>query len=212
MPAPFAIALLVMSATLAAPVPKDKAKELYFPTTVGAKRVMVTNRGDTTRETTETVTQVEEKDGVYTVTLERDAGPGPVAAASQVFEVSAKGVSRLTSGGVKIATPQPLFKSGGKVGDTWESELTIPGSTSIKFKYKLGAEEEVEVPAGKFKAVRVEAESEQGGATRQTTAWYAPVVGLIKTEVELGGRKMVQELKSFTPGKGDKKDLPKKDK
>ena len=45
-----------------------------------------------------------------------------------------------------------------------------------------------------------------------TTTWYAAGVGVVKLQVEVGGRTVTQELKSFTPGDGKRKDEPKKDK
>ena len=56
-------------------------------------------------------------------------------------------------------------------------------------------EEEVEVPAGKFRAVRVEMEA--GEST--TTLWFAPQVGLIK--MAGAGTDQVTVLKEFKPGK-----------
>jgi hypothetical protein len=216
------LALLVPALAVAAPVPKGERKELYFPTTVGAKKVIQMKAGDDTRELTETVTKVEEKDGVYTVTVERDFAGGGLSGQpliEQVFEVSAKGVYRLSSGGTKTKTPYPLLNLGVKAGEKWTSELELTGPPGgggpvrvSKGTHTMGKEEEVEVPAGKFKAVRVDVESDQNGQTAKSTAWHAAGVGLVKYEVERGGIKNTQELKSFTPGKGEKKDEPKKDK
>jgi hypothetical protein len=65
----------------------------------------------------------------------------------------------------------------------------------------MGREEEVEVPAGKFKALRVEAEQELGANVFKSTLWYAPGVGLVKSVTNTNGTERVQVLKSFTPGK-----------
>ena len=82
-----------------------------------------------------------------------------------------------------------------------ESPAT-PGNPSSKFKYTTGKEEEVEVPAGKFKAIRVEMENVINGAVFRTTYWHAPGAGMVKIvshDHKRGDR--VQVLKSFTPGK-----------
>jgi hypothetical protein len=195
-----AVALVLAAPALAAPVPKGKEAALYFPTAVGAKRVLALTSGGKPQEFTETVMRVEEKGGVYTVTVEYQKS-GAESSTEDVYEVSAKGVFRKSSGGAETKDPVPLLKLGGKPGDTWEAELT---PTAVRMKYTLGKEEEVVVPAGKYQAVRVEAESGQNGLTRKTTTWYAAGVGAVKLQVELGGRTVTQELKALTPG-GDKK-------
>ena len=209
-----ALSVLIPALSLAAPVPKAKEAELYFPTQEGTKRVMQMKEGINTTETTETVTKVEQKDGVYRVSLGREVGGRP-AGTAQIFEVSAKGVFRLTSGGVETKTPYMVLKLGVKEGESWTSELDIPGrggldGTTGKTKHTLGQEEEIEVPAGKYKALRVESESDNNGTTSKSTIWIAPGVGIVKIESERGGSKMVQEMKSFTLGKDEpKKDDPK---
>jgi hypothetical protein len=57
--------------------------------------------------------------------------------------------------------------------------------------------EEVLVPAGKYRAIRVEYRGAKDGKEETATFWYAAEVGLVKM-VCAGA---VQELKSFTPGK-----------
>ena len=67
---------------------------------------------------------------------------------------------------------------------------------------KVHRREKVEVPAGKFKSIRVEQETEANGKTVRYEEWYAPEVGLVKKVFHhLGAAKQVQVLKSFTPGK-----------
>jgi hypothetical protein len=59
--------------------------------------------------------------------------------------------------------------------------------------------EEVEVPAGKYRAVRVDTAAGMfNGNPVEAKAWYAPGIGLVKSEGSFG-HKLV--LKSFTPGK-----------
>ena len=57
-------------------------------------------------------------------------------------------------------------------------------------------DDEVEIPAGKFKAVRVELADP--GAEARTTLWFAPAVGVVKIA---SGANQVPVLKAFTPGK-----------
>jgi hypothetical protein len=184
--------LLAAAPLLAAPGAKDKGPVLYHPVQEGAKRVVETRTGDRVLEATETVTKVEANGGTYRVSVERAQGGRTVMGE---FEVSEKGVVRLA--GVGKGQPVPLLKLPAKAGDTWGTEGAGPTTT-----YTMGAEEEVEVPAGKFKALRVDAESQLGGQTRKATAWYAPGVGLVKSVATTPtGFETTSVLKSFTPGK-----------
>lgn len=204
-PTMFVIALLATS--LSAPVPKEKPAEMYFPIVVGTKRVLEVTRREITSEITEEVTKVSEKDGVYKVTVEGKAING--SARGNVFEVSAKKirlVEEKSSGG---GTPldKTMIDLGVKAGEVWTREFELPGLTpkmpsfKVVYTFTQGKEEEVEVPAGKFKAISMSEESK----SQKSTRWYAPEVGLVKEEYTLIGTKSpsvsVTVLKSFTPGK-----------
>lgn len=198
----FVTALLAVS--LAAPVPKEKPAEVYFPTVVGTKRVLETTINGTTSETTEEVTKVEEKDGVFTVTMEWPAFGKTTAG---VFEVTDKKVRRVgvQLPGVKEPDQWALLDLGVKVGDSWVHEPEINGR-KLTTTFTLGKEEEVEVPAGKFKAIPVI--EQKGKNVDKWTQWYAPGVGLVKRHYESKAVKTTVVLKSFTLGKGkeEKKD------
>lgn len=191
----------LLAATLAAPVPKAMPV-LYLPTTVGTKRVYETRRDDKVLcETTEVVTKVEAKGDGYTVTVEGDDQPG--GGWTQAFVVSAKGVAFQLD---PEAEAEPVFKSGLKAGDTWKVEHTGPRKGLGETTFTVGKEEEVEVPAGKYKAIPVTRELPLDGRRgAKTTTWYAPGVGVVKKEVDSLGGGGVTVLTSFTPGKGDKR-------
>jgi hypothetical protein len=59
------------------------------------------------------------------------------------------------------------------------------------------SEEEIKVPAGKYRAIRVDVESVNDGEVRLDRYWYAKNVGLIERYSKSSG----QVLYSFTPGK-----------
>ncbi len=188
----------LLAATLAAPVPKVKAPELYFPTVEGTRYVMQRKSGGETVETTHTVTKVVEKDGTYTVTVSRDVS-GQVVEFK--YEVSANGVFALPRGDEK-GEPRAVFKRPAKGGETWTTEQTGPGQGGTRTTtYTVGKEEEVTVPAGKFKAVVVAAETTLGGRVFKSTSWYVAGVGIVKTVAQSDGIEQVQEMKEFTPGK-----------
>jgi hypothetical protein len=121
------------------------------------------------------------------------------------MEVSPRGNGRVTAGGAERSEPYILLKLPAKAGDSWSSEPApgrgrpAPRSTYTTVK----VDEEIEVPAGKFKCVRVEAVSDANGRERKVTSWYAPGVGLVRMDGTGpdGTSKVQRELKSFTPGK-----------
>ena len=61
--------------------------------------------------------------------------------------------------------------------------------------------ERVEVPAGRFEAIRVEVEWPFGGGTMRRVTWYAPGVGPVRRTLQASGAEMVEVLKAFQPGR-----------
>ena len=182
---------MLLAASLAAPVPKAKEVELFYPTTVGTKRVVETKKGNKTFEFTETVDKADEKDGVHTVAVKLDKEV-------LTYLVSSKGISCHIP---PCDEPMPELKLGVKEGETWEHETKLKGTVVRKTTCTLGKREEVTVAAGKFQAVRVESEATVNGSVSRWTSWYAPGVGLVKMESGVGNTRVSQELKEFTPGK-----------
>ncbi len=180
--------LIITTTVMGAPTSiAEEADELYFPVQVGAKLVLF----GPGRTETMTVTKVEENDGKYTVTVETSFVELPGRKNSRVYEVSKEGLFRKTEDGKTHA----LLKLPYKEGTTWTSEDVKPGD---KLTYTVVKQEEVEVPAGKYKAVGVDVVLEElGGETKTSTYWYAAGIGLIKEERN--------ELFEFTPGEADRK-------
>jgi hypothetical protein len=191
----------LLAASLAAPVPKAKPAELYLPTVEATKRVWQT-KGDDGRVTDRfklRVSKVVEKVGVYTVTVADAWGGDPPM--EYRYEVSAKGLLTLADPNGDLAEPEPLLKLPASEGDTWTHERATPKQSVISTTFTVGKEEEVTVPAGKFKAIPVTAEVTQKGSTRRVTTWYAVGVGEVKWVVGTGDTEAVWELTEFTPGK-----------
>jgi hypothetical protein len=203
---PALVALLAVGPLLAAPAVKGKAV-FYHPTRVGDTRVYETTSAATgTGDHTEAVTKVEVRDGMFVVTVNRTTGvKGGVDA---VFEVSERGVTRTSSGPRSSPTPVPLIRLPAKEGATWSYTLEPPPGVAApaagipKATYTVGREEDVEVPAGRFRAIRVEMETALDGERRAAaTQWHAPGVGVVKSVTKLGPNERTMVLKSFTPGK-----------
>lgn len=200
--------LFVVSIAGAAPVPKGTEAKLYYPTAVGAKRVMTLTAGKHTSEDAETVSRVEVKDGVYRVTVDLHTD-GHRTTPGYVYEVSADGLGRRSSEEVKENTANPLLRLTVDVGESWVARQD--GSEHYATLTR-GKEEEIEVPAGKFTAIRVDVVITRGKDTNRVTQWYAAGVGLVMESAQRGELTITRELKEFTPGNAEKKDVPKKDK
>jgi hypothetical protein len=194
------IALALTTTVVSAQDPKAEA--LYFPTKVGDKRVYEQTVEDATFTTVDTVIKVEAKGKGFVVTAARE-GESATRKVVAVFDVSGRGVSRVSSGGRVDASPVPILKLPCKAGDTWTVEVAgTPTSGPGKERHTVGKEAEVEVPAGKFRAIPMATEIGTGTCRPQvTTKWYAPDVGMVKSVTAIGERDIVTVLKSFTPGK-----------
>jgi hypothetical protein len=196
-----AVVLLVPLLAIAAPAVKPKAV-YYHPTRVGDTRVYEFTNGDEKYEATEEITKVTDKDGVLQVICSwtRDGMAGAV----NTVEVSERGVSE-PSMGVGVAPVRQALRLPAKEGESWSYELTkkLPARvTPPKLTFVTGKEEEVTVPAGKFRAIRVSVEMFSNGEVQGTmTYWHTPGVGLVKMTTTGGKGERTQILKSFKPGR-----------
>jgi hypothetical protein len=200
--------MLLPCLALAAPTLKTKTSVLYYPTHVGDTLVYESNtaKGGKATELTEIVDSVEEKDGVFTVQTVRLLND--VKRPATKMQVSDKGISRVASLNKELTTPMIMLKLPAKAGEKWENKSD---GAIAKYDLKMIGEEEVKVPAGTYKAIRVETTYDFGGVGGaappaalaggvKITHWFAPGVGLVKMVTSLGGMEREQVLKSFTLG------------
>ena len=153
------------------------------------------------------VTQVETKTGVTRIHFDwviNGKPDGSVPAKKLELEVSDKGVFRRTYAGTNYDPPMQLLKLPAKADDKWEHKRVLnPDEEPLMTSFITGPSEEVEVGAGKFKAIRVTSRRSGGGRSLHQTHWYAPNVGLVKEVTNKPGAPIetTWALKSFTPGK-----------
>lgn len=194
-----------------------EAKEpYYFPTRVGDRLVFEMNSGGTVSEVVDEVTAAESKDGSVLVETRRTAGAG--TGRTLTHDVSAKGVYHVAVDSKFLRSRMCVVRLPVKTGDTWPLKMTFAESEPAAGKQAeeadvtatatvVGTEEEVSVPAGRFKCIHVEATVEESGAVLRTSYWLAPGLGPVRATIELGESKdrlrTAQELslKSYTPGK-----------
>src|SRR5262245_14186278 len=195
-----ALPALLLALPLAPAAPQSKEKErspAYHPTAVGARWVYEYNG----REVTWEVTQVEVKDEETQVTVS-EVTDGRLAPLEKVA-ITPKGLFRSEVGGVPVSS-WCILKFPVREGTAWEFEFAPQrGLVGQSGTTTVGKTEEVEIPAGKFTAVRVEMVVTVRNGARldppiKSTTWFDPGIGVVKSISDQGSTRV---LKSFTPGK-----------
>jgi hypothetical protein len=185
--------VFVPSGAYPAPQAKDPP-DLYYPVRVGTRSVYEWHDGD---RTVEVVTDVEAKDGATRVTMCEEAD-GKLVPVNEVA-VTAREVRWIDYQGEALDRPVSLLRLPAKAGDRWDVGFATK-SRRVKGTATVKGGEEVEVPAGKFKAVRVDRAVDGNELT--FALWYAPGVGVVKEEFwRAGSRRDVRVLVSITAGK-----------
>lgn len=172
---------------------------------------------------------------VYKVDNSKRDKPGPAAELKRVVkEVGAKEVAidvtlpsgtrttamsrelnpyseGMTSGAARASDAMPYFSFPLAPGKTYAGKLAYPapiggGSINIDMATKVLDWEDVTVPAGKFRALKIEANGKASGVvtgTRKITLWYVPeVANYVRMEFYMSygpfAGTSVQELASFS--------------
>jgi hypothetical protein len=196
-----AVLLVLISAiplAPAAPAPLRRVprmEPLYFPTRVGAEWVYE----DHGHNLGYAVTKVEEKDGTTLVSVGIYQSNGRTTQHSHTVEVSKAGLRETLNANRKVEPPTPLLKLPCAKGDKWEVPFSLNGEKRGYCSMTVGGVEEVKVPAGTFRAVRVETvcTNAEKNVICTSTSWYAPGVGLVRYAYDNGS---TRDLISFTPG------------
>jgi hypothetical protein len=197
---PIICCLLLSWGVLAAPRKDNPLPVYYEASTIGDKLVFEEDYGGHSREWGLEVTDARQRGAALIVTMQwADGDETP----TMQFEVSEKGLCRLEKGDAGLETPECYLRLPFKKGETWELTRTRDGET-FTTKCTAADEEEIEVPAGRFRCVRIESEYVFKGISCKVTYWMAPHCGMVK-EVLVGTDKVGTDyrrkrvLKSFTP-------------
>ncbi|MGL5080426.1 MAG: hypothetical protein ACRC8A_02955 [Microcoleaceae cyanobacterium] len=84
------------------------------------------------------------------------------------------------------------------VADTWKWQGTGMNQIEISESSQVAAAEEVNVPAGKFQAMKVVTDVIQGGALVKKTYWYVNHLGLVKSMTDSNGVQSTSVLLSYS--------------
>jgi hypothetical protein len=188
----------------AKPLPKngnDEKTPNYYPIEVGNQWHFRVTVGDNSTTAISTIAKTETIDGVTLSRLEATIN-GKIIATEHLSQ-TAKGVFRYRNNGQEISPPICLLKYPAKSGTKWDGDITVG---TEKGKYACEAKEEnIEVAAGKFKAMRVAIKIDSQGKTVNTTYWFVPEIGFVKQTVETGGLNIVMELEKYERAKKKEK-------
>lgn len=113
-----------------------------------------------------------------------------------------EGVRLHRSRGLSIDQPILLFKFPLKKGDRWTAEARTAAG-AVRYAFSTEGEEEVEVPAGRFTAWRIDWTMDQGGAASSGRCWLARGVGPVKEAYRSGGIDSGLDLARVPAGAGD---------
>jgi uncharacterized protein DUF3108 len=195
----FLLVLAIGIASAAQQAESDKGKTPdYYPLKPGTKWIYQVEANGKKVEVTSQIAKLETIEGKSLALVERLVG-GDVKETEHLTATD-KGIFRNRANGVELSPPVCLLQCPVKKGDTWESETTL-GNQQMKVKSKTVDFEEVTVPAGKYKAIRVDVEIAVAGLNANFSYWFAPDVGIVKQTTDLNGTKGSSELEKYEPAK-----------
>ena len=177
---------------------QDKTPD-YYPLKVGTKWHYQLDIGKGQKFTVVyQIAKVEDYKGKPLAVMEESVN-GEVQATEHVG-VEPGGVFKYRTKGVEVSPPVCLLKYPVKEGLSWETETKIGGQQHT-VSGREGGMEEIQVPAGKYRAISTKIDSTVDGKKISTTYWFAPDVGVVKQSMSIPGQTFSMELVKFEPGK-----------
>jgi hypothetical protein len=169
--------------------PLQQGNEWHFERTAPGKPVSVVYR----------IGKIENINGVDLARLDVEID-GTSFPNAEHLRQSDKGVFRHRLSGVEVDPPLCILRYPAKPGDKWGGEITV-GTDKGAYGCET-VEENIEVAAGKFKAMRVNLRLDYKELTVKVSYWFVKDIGYVKQTFDFGGAVAVQhELHSFQPQK-----------
>lgn len=181
---------------------KSQNEKSYYPLNAGNKWTYQIESDNIPKGSAKLVNQIAKIEKIDNVSLARlETTAKDRIAATEHLSVNEKGIFRHRYNGVEITPPICLLKFPIKKNDSWKTE-SVTGKEKVKMACKSD-EEEIEVPAGKFKTVKVvlDAEVVDAGIIVSTTYWFASRTGIVKQHVNINGMQFSILLEKFEEGK-----------
>jgi hypothetical protein len=181
---------------------KTQDSKSYYPLKVGNKWTYQIESDAVPKGSSKLIHQIakiDKKAGVSLAQLEIVARDKVTA--SEHLSITDKGIFRNNYNGEEITPPTCILKFPIKKNNTWKTE-SMGGKEKLNVTCKSD-EEEIEVPAGKFKTVKVVSDAEVVGAgiIVSTTYWFAQGVGVVKQHVNINSMQFTLLLEKFEEGK-----------
>jgi hypothetical protein len=134
-------------------------------------------------------------EGKETVKLETSSGN--VVSKTELVSVDQNGIVCLARSGkdgkiVKLSPPEPIVAAPLEGGAAWELESEVLG-IKMHQRFTVVAEENVTVPAGKYRAFHLQCE-DSSLMSIKLDRWYVPGTGFVKESTVLRGPGMVQRV------------------
>ena len=210
------LGLVIGVALLLAPAPLPAAASLamadtYYPLAKGSKWVYSTDYADDTELIHEVIGT--EKIGEVDCFIVEHKTVGPTLGTRMMRKewLAADGdgilIHKVSRGKSELDVVKPFFKTKHilRKDDEWKGQAKAEENPPM-YEYRVEGEEDVEVPAGKYKAVKVHVKIESGSRhSAEGAEWYAKNVGIVKSEMTIRASgsefSLVSELKRFEPGK-----------
>jgi hypothetical protein len=188
-----AIAITSLVLFVAGTTASGQDKVDYMPLKVGNTWTHKVEVAGMQLSITQKVTRIEKKGDKDVGSLEMEVNGMTI---TEQMSSTAKGIFRHSFNGTPVDPPVEALRLPIKKGDTWEGDLEIMGQ-KVKAKFKTEGEEEVTVPAGKYKAVIVAMDIEAGGQSFKAKNWFAPNVGIVKQTFDFGAISGSSELEKM---------------
>lgn len=195
--------LLFCGVAIAAETPPATTKtatEPYYPLAEGNQWDYEVHANGNVSEISNSVAKKEVIDGETLYRIDTSVG-GNVSASEHLRHAQA-GLYRDRFNGLEFSPPIILLKNPPTPGETWETETKV-GDQVFKVKCVIGDYENIKVPAGTFKALKLNVSTTVGPDTFVSDYWFAPETGIVQQGLDLAGTKAMLKLKKFKPGAPD---------
>jgi hypothetical protein len=140
------------------------------------------------------ISHVKEQDGQVLCTVSRKKADDELKF-YQRLAVFDGGLTELEHVGSKSRSPRCLLRIPHRPGETWEETYTRQPGDQVNVRYTVGRLRRLEVPAGTYDTIPVEAVF-QFPDPMTLTSWYAAGVGLVQEAI---GGEVVGHLEAFRP-------------
>jgi hypothetical protein len=190
----------VAQATAKAKVKAAAGAGDYYPLKVGTKWNYELDAGQPQKGNITSVIAAEEpSDGKSLARLEVYIN-GQKAQTTEHLMSNKDGVFRVKINNQELDPPLCILKYPLKAGQKWDTKTTAMRQ-QLDVSCRQGAEEDVQVPAGKYKAVpcviETSQQTPQGAMKIVNTYWFVPDVGVVKQKMDIGGKVILMELTKY---------------